>query len=327
MNTLTLAVLAVLFGCLALPAQTQPTATVALRVVSPGGTPPACTVNLARYRSEQQPLSLLLPSSGFQPRQLTATDFRHGTATLNDLPHGNFVFVVHAGEHAQAISRPFLVGEKPVEVVVELRVGATLVGTVVDEDGNPVGGATVTTDEATNPQPAAPATEPSGAWVPRVTRTSAITDAKGRFELPHLASGTYTIRAGHPDWCLYQLDPLRVDTDARTDLGRLPLRRGANVTGQLVGIGHSQYVLELRTAVTATGPGAAAASLRGTTWSLRDGSFRFVHRVPPGRYRLHGTLSQPDNPFGGSDFGSFDVPIEVQAGETKVVLPVQAPRR
>lgn len=325
MNLRPLPVLPVLLCLAALPAQAKPTAPVTLRVVTPDGSPTACTVNLARYQSDEQPLSPVPSSSGFQPRQLAASDFRNGIATLPDLPRGNFVFVLTAAKHAQAISRPFLVGEKPVEVVVELRVGATAVGRVVDEDGHAVAGAMVTTDDAS--ERAVASAIPGHQRVPRVTRTSTITDAQGRFDLPHLAAGAYTIRAGHDDWCPLQLDTLRIDDEARADLGNLQLRRGTRVTGQLVGAGHSQYELELRTAVTTTRQGATAAALRGTTWTLRDGSFRFVHRVPPGRYRLLGKQSQPISPFGGSGFGSFDVSVEVLAGQPEVVLPIRAPRQ
>lgn len=324
MNLRPLPVLPVLLCLAALPAQAKPTAPVTLRVVTPDGSPTACTVNLARYQSDEQPLSPVPSSSGFQPRQLATSDFRNGIATLPDLPRGNFVFVLTAAKHAQAISQPFLVGEKPVEVVVELRVGAKVVGRVVDEDGHAIVGAVVTTDEASE---RAAAATPGHQRVPRVTRTSNITDAQGRFELPHLAAGAYTIRAGHTDWCPRQLDVLRIDDEARADLGNLQLRRGARVTGQLVGAGNAQYELELRPAVTATDPAAPAAAVLGTAWTLRDGSFRFVHRVPPGRYRLLGKQNQPISPFGGSGFGSFDVSVEVLAGQPEVVLPIRAPRQ
>lgn len=326
MNLHLLPILAVLLGLAALPAQAKPTAPVTLRVVTPDGTPTACTVNLARYQSDEQPLSPVPSSSGFQPRQLAAPDFRNGIATLPDLPRGNFVFVVTAAKHAQAISRPFLVGEKPVEVVVELRVGATVAGRVVDEDGNAIAGAMVTTDEASERAAAAAAATPGHQRVPRVTRTSTITDAQGRFELPHLAAGAYTIRAGHTDWCPHQLDAVPIDVEARTDLGNLQLRRGARVTGQLVGAGNAQYELELRDAAGSPGRGSTARALRGTTWTLRDGTFRFAQRVPPGRYRILGKRNHPDTAFGGSGFGAFEVPLEVIAGQDELVAPIRAPR-
>jgi hypothetical protein len=310
-----------------LPAQA---ATVELCVTTADGNPRACTIRLARYHGDDEPLTPVLPSAGFRPRTCPPADFVDGAVTLRDLPEGHFVLLVDADEHAMAVSDPFRSGREPAKVKVALRRGTTVVGQVVDEAGKPVAGATVTSDEVAAPAPptpfaASPAASSGLVGVPRITRAAATTDERGRFELRHLAPGTYTFRAGHAEWCPAQIDAVQLGVDAvRSDLGLVSLRHGAHVVGRFARIGRLQYELELRDAANAP---AVGTTLRGTTWSLADGTFRFPQRVPPGRYLLCGRPRHPEQPFGGgSDFGAFQHVIEVPAHEDEVAVPLQAMR-
>lgn len=300
------------------PGTLAPTAPVALRLATPDGAPRACTVDLARYDGPDRPLRTMMSADGFTPRQLTANDFATGTAALRDLPRGTFVLVVAAERHARAVSEPFRVGDQPTEVTVQLVVGATVSGRVLDEAGKPVAGATITSDGINPPDPTTDSV--LGAFwqpVPRLTQAQVLTDAQGRFELPHLALGLYSVRVGHAHWCPHQQDlPEPLADRERRDLGTITLRQGAQVLGRIVDL--RKRCVEL-TLFPPEGAGSALQPVHAR--SMPDGTFTFLQRVPPGRYQLLGEFAEDDTPFTMRRLVACEVPVEVLAGQREVVVP------
>lgn len=299
------------------PARPAPTTPIALRLTTPDGAPLACTVDLAHHDGPDRPLRSLSPADGFTPRKLTANDFAAGTAALRDLPRGTFVLVVAAERHARAISAPFRVGDQPTEVTVQLVVGASVCGRILDEDGKPVSGAMVTSDDSKLPYQLA-ATLTAG-WhpVPRLTQAHVRTDAQGHFELPHLALGLYSVRVGHPDWCPNQQDlPEPLADRERRDLGTITLRAGAIVRGRIFDARRRRVEFTL-----GAPPFAEETVPPIVTSSQADGTFTFLQRVPPGRYQLYGEFAEDGRQFDMRKWSAGNVAVRVLAGQREVVVP------
>src|SRR4029079_17362911 len=114
--------------------------------------------------------------------------------------------------------------------------------------------------------------------------TVGATDAQGRFELPGLDAGTYTVVARHADFAPGVAGGVAVDVEGRDDVA-ITLTSGAAVVGRLVD--SEQRPLAGRVAGQELGgqtiPRSLAELLRADAGP--DGRFR-IERVPPGSYAL-----------------------------------------
>src|SRR5262249_35181039 len=136
-------------------------------------------------------------------QRITPADY-HGTdwATIANVPVGEFVFQIADIEHAKTLSPPFQVTAGQEEAPrggVTLTMGGGITGFVVDDRGQPVADATVSTDR-------------DGGFfgdeggmlpifkdlVPDKHTTSAVqTDGGGRFTIRKLAFADYMLRVRH----------------------------------------------------------------------------------------------------------------------------------
>jgi protocatechuate 3,4-dioxygenase beta subunit len=151
-------------------------------------------------------------------------------------PHGAFsveisgpgVYVVEASADGYAITKsaPANTAVDPKqEVRVTLAKGLSLSGTVVDEAGRPINGATVLARSTYGrPLPASAAKVLPGAN-PQTT--------DGRFRFENLSPGTETIRALHPDYVFAEVKDIELKADATPAPLRITLKHGGTIRGRV----------------------------------------------------------------------------------------------
>ena len=244
------------------------------------------TLSLKRWFPDQAQIGNVIE---FRDRRITPRDFDGDTALVAGLPNGQYVFQVAAADHARTLSAPFIVlagGDVPV-VVVQMTLGGTIVGRVVDERGTPVAGATVST--CLNGS-AGIMDSPLWDFVEqvmrdRITQAKAATDARGRFRLQQLGYGDYMLRVVHPDFCEGAAADLKIADDGEIDAGELALARGALVHGTCSVAGRPAGQVKV---LVAPPDGAALSSRSFTANAVSDGEggYRLLKRVPPGTWQI-----------------------------------------
>lgn len=153
---------------------------------------------------------------------LGATTTGAGVAELRGVGAGWRPLRVEAKGYAPSAMMVSTTGDPAVvqEHVVTLQPGVAVRGRVVDEAGKPIAGARVL---------AVLASEPFPVFDPR--RDAVLTDAKGKFELPALAAGSYRFSASAPGYAPGTSPPIAIDGRHVRDDVELRLDRGASVAG------------------------------------------------------------------------------------------------
>jgi uncharacterized GH25 family protein len=228
-------------------------------------------------------------------------------ALIRGLPSGEFRFQIEDTQHAKTLSPPFTVAEggPVVEVVTQLVLGGSIQGTVIDDRGKPVAGATVSTDF--NGGLAADSFGlPFRNLIPeKHSKASTKTDAQGRFRMNKLAYAEYMIRVSHPDYCEGSAIDLRIENEGQiVDAGVIQLALGVTVEGVTTVGGQpwGQVKVSLlsmgdRVGTTPEPARLARAFFNATAVSDGDGRFRLLKRVPPGTYKIHASRDATGNPF------------------------------
>jgi hypothetical protein len=253
----------------------------------------------------------------FAERRITPADYDGEFAVIRGLPLGEFVFQITDKDHAKTLSQPFTVtaGGQPPEVEAQLTLGATIVGRVVDDRGQPVANATVSTDMNGGFQ-----ADGGGffdifaQFLPeKHTKTQVSTDRQGNFKASKLAFADYMVRIHHPDFCEGKAIDISLANEGQVvDVGTISLSKGAIVEGiTMVG---GQPAGQVKVTVTTPPPEMPANAERSATApaqaqqlgnlfsstvvSQGDGTFRLLKRVPPGTYKVHASRQSGDNnPF------------------------------
>jgi RNA polymerase sigma factor (sigma-70 family) len=111
------------------------------------------------------------------------------------------------------------------DATIRLISGGSISGSVVDLTGKPVSGAKVI--------PLSMAKTIAGHGEERFESEAGhvISDAQGQFTIPHLASGSETVRVVHSDFAPATVSGLDVKLDETTSIGRITLSAGASVEG------------------------------------------------------------------------------------------------
>lgn len=272
----------------------------------------------------------------FADRSITPADyprdFGGDWALVGGLPSGDFRMQITDTTHAKTLSAPFTIveGGPAVEVETTLTLGGVLTGTVIDDRGQPVADATITTDMNGGIAADSGFLEMFRTMIPeKHTKSSARTDSQGRFRITKLAFADYMVRAVHPDYCEGHRIDLKLENEGQVlDAGVIQLMRGAVVEGVTLvgGVPTGQVKVSLSMPMTpealpaSTLPGAPAPTtaqpprhvlFNANVLSDGDGRFRLLKRVPPGSYKV--TASRPgDNPF--------DSLMDIKATERQVVV-------
>jgi beta-lactamase regulating signal transducer with metallopeptidase domain/protocatechuate 3,4-dioxygenase beta subunit len=153
-----------------------------------------------------------------------------------DDPNGRFtvelagpgVYVVEATADGYSIARSESVNsdlQLNQEVHLKLSKGITLFGTVVDEAGRPINGATVLAlSKVAGPLPVTASELSPGAGVRTV---------EGRFQFDDLNPGKETLRAVHPDYAFRAIEDLDLKADGKPSPLTIVMRRGGTVRGHV----------------------------------------------------------------------------------------------
>ena len=259
----------------------------------------------------------------FPDRTVNPGDYPDGGewALIRGLPSGEFRFQIEESKHAKTLSPPFTVveGGPVVEVAAQLVLGGSIRGTVIDDRGKPVAGATVSTDF--NGGIAGDWLLPFRELMPeKHSKTSVKTDAQGIFRINKLAYAEYMVRVSHPDYCEGSAINLRIESEGQVvDAGVIQLAVGAIVEG-LTTVGGQPWgqvkvslSLPMDKAATTTEPERVArAFFNATAVSDGDGVFRLLKRVPPGTYQIHASRVTTGSPF--------DAFLDIKETERQLVI-------
>jgi protocatechuate 3,4-dioxygenase beta subunit len=211
----------------------------------------------------------------------------------------SYVFQVEASGFAKTLSAPFTIDPiAPTRVEMTMTRGGSMVGRVLDERGEPIAGARVST------QPAG-AVEDNPLWralaslsPDRITRTTATTGADGSWRLEGLAYAAYQLEIVHDAYCRTLLRNQQVIADVEQTVPTVTLRRGTQVRGRTLvdGSPHGQVCVVLTPAVAPGDPAPKNADestpVRVEAVSDNDGFFTLPRRIPPGLYELRARLQR-----------------------------------
>ncbi|MBL8753019.1 MAG: carboxypeptidase regulatory-like domain-containing protein [Planctomycetes bacterium] len=231
------------------------------------------------------------------PEQRVRLDGATDTVEVAGVPEGTFVCQVEAEGYAKTLSAPFdntrPLGSEPIartfDVDVTMTLGGTLRGVVLDERGQPLAGAILST-QADGRLPDNPFERLLASALPeRITATHTTTAADGSFALRHLAHAGYQLLVEHAEACRTVVPGLKVLADDTVTLPPIRLQSGARVRGVATVAGRiaGQMKVVLTTPTDLADPKLA---LRLETVTEPDGTFAFARRVPAGRYDLRAAV-------------------------------------
>lgn len=302
---------------------------VKLRVLAANGQP-AKAFRVALMRHFPQSPQSIGKVMEWADRSVTPGDYPRDWggqfALVKGLPTGDFRFQITENNHAKTLSQPFTVieGGEPVEVTAQLTLGGTITGRVVDDRGQAVVDATVSSDMNGGLAAGTGIFEMFRTMMPEKHTTSTTrTDAQGRFKLSKLAFADYMIRASHPDYCEGTAIDLKLEGEGQSvDAGVITLALGAVVEGTatIAGQPAGQVKITISTPMTAENlpqPGQPAKPAKplfnATVQTDNDGRFRLLKRVPPGKYKA--TAQRPS--AGGDPFGAL---LDIRETEREIVV-------
>ncbi|MFT4513120.1 MAG: hypothetical protein ACI89X_003524 [Planctomycetota bacterium] len=253
----------------------------------------------------------------FPDRTVSPRNYSGQWAAIDGLPSGLFRFQLMERNHAKTLSEPFTVeqGADPIEVTVILTKGGEIRGTVIDENGAPVAGATVASDMNAGLAANTGIFEMFRSMIPEKHTTRNVkTDSQGRFRISTLSYADYMLRVSHPKYCEGSKIDIKLTQEGEViDAGVIQLMKGTLIEGITTvdgnPAGQVKIVISIPAAANQAVPNAApntpeamaeASRRLFSTKSLSDGDGHFVmlKRVPPGTYKLTAARHSQDNPFG-----------------------------
>ncbi len=196
-----------------------------------------------------------------------------GRFRLSRLPPGTLyeMAAIHDGFAPALVKVGALSSPKPVRIVLER--GATVLGKVLDPEGQPVPGAELDVKLSRDRRPNQDLSaigEPTG---------KAVSDAIGSFAISHLGIGWFDLRVKRRGFVTLSVPEVEVpDRAARIDLGPLTLDRGAVIEGRVTGPSGAPLPDARVTPIRAPDPLASIFSVSDVppeTSTDSEGRFRF----------------------------------------------------
>ncbi len=261
-----------------------------------------------------------------RPRDLDPQGY-YELSGLNPSAPNQYKLEIDHGRYAKNYSEPFDVvagSNEPVTLTVTLSDGGRIAGQVVDENGQPLGGVTVSTLPNTYQDNAL--AEMFRVLIPfEVSRAHAKTGADGRFELERLYPAMYQLQFDHPEhFKLYEKDYEVLDGQV-TDGGVIRMQRGTLLFGtvRVDGIPTAQVKVNVATKADPDNPPATPFS--ATAITNDQGEWVVPNRLPPGVYTAQaGRQAGPQHFFTTVlDFKQTQTDFTIHAGQAQLELPFQ----
>ena len=126
---------------------------------------------------------------------------------------------------------PVMAGQSVTDVVVRVYRGATLKGRVVDAAGKPVKGALVEVSNTTGVSAQAQAFLRFLTQQMRQSSKRGFTDAEGRWEIPHVLEGTYSVKVTHPAFSGTEVSGVTCQNSGEVEVEEISLSPGATIKG------------------------------------------------------------------------------------------------
>ena len=163
-------------------------------------------------------------------------------------------------------------GEETGGIELVLASGSRLLGSVLFKDGRPVEGAQVVASSAGT------AGIPAGFYDER-----AVTDRRGRFEMPHLEAGQYSLSSNYPGYAPSKAVRILLEENQQRDV-TLEITRGGSVSGRLLEDGVPKSGLLILMESGSFGEGIVYSPSRT---AVTDDEGRFlIEELTPGDYAL-----------------------------------------
>lgn len=255
------------------------------------------------------------------PERRVRLDNATDHAEIQGVPDGTYVCEVEADGWAKTLSLPIrfpLADAGPgalqrIEMTVSR--GAILRGQVLDEAGQPLSGATVTT-QLVGTMPDHPVLRALQRSVPaRISRQTVATDARGWFTLARLAAARYQLQITHPDACRTFVRDLDCNLPQERTLAPIVLPSGALVQGTAKVAG--RIAGQMKVILTTPQDAPADQSIRLETVTDGEGRYAFPRRIRPGSYVLRAAVVGGDQP----DAEIFQQMLQLKKSSTTFTVP------
>lgn len=280
----------------------------------------------------------------WRDRNISPRDYAGDWAIIDNLPAGDFKFQITEKNHAKSLSPMFHVvqgDEGQVEVIAVLTDGGSITGTVIDDRGQPVAGAYVTSDMNAGLAAGTGLFDIFKSMIPEKHTTKKVrTDGQGRFRISKLSFADYMIRVAHPKYCEGTAINIKLDQEGQVvDAGVIELQLGCRVQGVTTVGGLPTGQVKVVISMPAPAPGQQGAIQPGakmtpeqqreaakrlfSTHVLSDGNGNYVmgKRVPPGTYKITAARHSAENPFGALlDMKETEQELVVSPGQDTITI-------
>jgi protocatechuate 3,4-dioxygenase beta subunit len=237
--------------------------------LTPAGSIPGRVVDAAGQPLGGAQITARILSTGFSQKGTWSR--ADGRFRLSRLPPGNLFALIatHDGFAPASVKADALSSPRPVRIVMER--GATVLGKVLDPEGQPVPGAALDLR-----------TYRDDGSIQRLLGASAgkaASDPAGSFAIPHLGSGRFELRVTRSGFATLSVPEIEVAAGAaRVDLGPLTLARGSVIEGRVTDPAGAPLPEAQVTPTSAPDPlasGFSVSDIPPETSTDSEGHFRF----------------------------------------------------
>jgi uncharacterized GH25 family protein len=219
-----------------------------------------------------------------------------GFYEVTGLDPATYALEVHAEGYAKAYSEPFTVtigGETP-ELSVRVSEGGAIRGSLIGQDGRPVGGVQVAT--LPNDYEENALAEMFAPMIPfKISKSFAQSRGDGIFQLDRLIPGTYQLRFVHPEhYTIFEKD-IVVEEGRTTEIQPVRLMQGTALSGTVTLDGAPAPQIKVQISAAPDPEAQKPNMFSAVAVSDQEGRWVLPKRLPPGRYTA--SAGRQDNPF------------------------------
>jgi uncharacterized GH25 family protein len=276
----------------------------------------------------------------FPDRNINPGQYQGQWAIIEGLPSGSFRFQITERNHAKTLSEMFLVeeGQDSVEVTCILTSGATIEGTVIDDQGQPVSGALVTSDMNAGLAAGSGIFDMFRTMIPEKHTTRNVrTNKQGRFSISKLSFADYMIRVSHQSYCEGSAVNIKLTSEGQVaDAGVIRLEKGTLVEGVTTvdgnPAGQVKVVISMPTPDTKGLPTVQPNTPEGMEQAAKrlfnvkvlsdgNGNYTMMKRIPPGVYKVTASRQSANNPFATLlDMKQSELELVIAPGQDRITV-------